>query len=81
MDEPTRGLHPHDVEHFLTLLNRLIDNGHSVIVVEHNQQMIKNSDWIIDLGPDGGEHGGEIIFCGTPQDFIQDTHSLTAKYL
>lgn len=81
MDEPTRGLHPHDVEHFLTLLNRLIDNGHSVIVVEHNQQMIKNSDWIIDLGPDGGEHGGEIIFCGTPQDFSQDTHSLTAKYL
>lgn len=81
LDEPTVGLHPQDVDHFLTLLNHLIDNGHSVIVIEHNQQIIKNSDWIIDLGPDGGEHGGEIVFCGTPQELIQDTHSLTAKYL
>ena len=58
MDEPTTGLHPVDVKNFLTLLNRIVDSGNPVIVVEHNQQVIKKSDWIIDLGPEGGDKGG-----------------------
>ncbi len=68
LDEPTAGLHPKDVEHFLVLLNRLADNGNTVVVVEHNQQLIRNSDWIIDLGPTGGDKGGYIIFEGTPKE-------------
>ncbi|MBU9739173.1 ATP-binding cassette domain-containing protein [Diplocloster agilis] len=66
LDEPTRGLHPLDIENFLKLLNRLADTGNSVIVIEHNQQIIQNSDWIIDLGPDGGEQGGRLIYTGPP---------------
>ena len=68
LDEPTAGLHPKDVEHFLVLLNRLADNGNTVVVVEHNQQLIRSSDWIIDLGPAGGDKGGYIIFEGTPKE-------------
>jgi len=60
MDEPTTRLHPADVENFLTLLNRILDSGNTVIVGEHNQQVIKASDWIIDLGPDGGIDGGQV---------------------
>ncbi|MDC7291046.1 excinuclease ABC subunit UvrA [Blautia schinkii] len=66
LDEPTTGLHPKDIEHFLVLLNRLADAGNTLVVVEHNQQLIKNCDWIIDLGPEGGEKGGELVFTGTP---------------
>ena len=65
LDEPTTGLHPKDIEHFLVLLNRLADAGNSVVVVEHNRQLIKNCDWLIELGPEGGEKGGELIFSGT----------------
>lgn len=64
MDEPTTGLHPKDVEHFLALLNRMADAGNTVIVVEHNQQLIENCDWIIELGPEGGEKGGRILYSG-----------------
>lgn len=81
MDEPTTGLHPKDVEHFLVLINSLVDVGNTVIVVEHNQQIIKNSDWIIDLGPAGGDNGGEIVFVGTPKELAKATNSVTAKYL
>lgn len=81
LDEPTTGLHPKDVEHFLILLQHLVDAGNTVVVVEHNQQMIKNSDWIIDLGPEGGEKGGEIIFTGTPKELAESDNSVTAKYL
>ncbi|WP_343208955.1 excinuclease ABC subunit UvrA [Anaerolentibacter hominis] len=81
MDEPTAGLHPLDVEHFLVLLNRLTDAGNTVVVVEHNQQLIRNCDWIIDLGPDGGEKGGEVIFTGTPTQLLADSRSVTAAYL
>jgi excinuclease ABC subunit A len=81
MDEPTTGLHPKDIEHFLVLLNRMADAGNTIVVVEHNQQMIRNSDWIIDLGPEGGEKGGRIVFEGTPKEMIETSESVTAKYL
>jgi len=81
LDEPTTGLHPKDVEHFIVLINRLVDAGNTVVVVEHNQQIIKNSDWIIDLGPDGGEKGGHVIFTGTPRELAEISSSVTAKYL
>jgi excinuclease ABC subunit A len=80
MDEPTAGLHPVDVENFLTLLNRMVDSGSTVIVVEHNQQIIRASDWIIDLGPEGGKNGGQVVFEGTPWD-IGSSKSTTAKYM
>ena len=80
MDEPTVGLHPKDIEHFLKLIHHLIDQGHSVIIVEHNQQVIRNSDWIIDLGSEGGDNGGYVIFEGTPSD-LKTSQSITAKYL
>jgi len=81
MDEPTTGLHPVDVEHFLVLLNRLVDAGNTVIVVEHNQQIIRASDWVVDLGPEGGRNGGQLLFEGTPQDLRHCVQSLTARYL
>jgi excinuclease ABC subunit A len=81
MDEPTTGLHPVDVEHFLVLLNRIVDSGNTVIVVEHNQQVIRASDWIIDLGPGGGKNGGQVIFEGTPCDLLKCSQSITAKYI
>lgn len=70
MDEPTTGLHPIDIEHFLKLLNRITDAGNTVVVVEHNQQLIQNSDWIIDLGPGGGTKGGQIMFMGIPDGYF-----------
>lgn len=81
MDEPTTGLHPKDIEHFLVLLNRMVDAGNTIVVVEHNQQLIKNSDWIIDLGPEGGDKGGKVVFEGTPTDMKATSQSITAKYL
>ena len=81
MDEPTSGLHPKDIEHFLVLLNRMVDAGNSIIVVEHNQQLIRECDYVIDLGPEGGEKGGEIIFTGTPKEMKESSKSITAKYL
>ncbi len=81
MDEPTTGLHPKDVEHFLILLNRMVDAGNTIVVLEHNQQLIKNSDWVIDLGPEDGEHGGKVIFEGIPREMLKSRESVTAKYL
>lgn len=81
MDEPTTGLHMSDVGHLLALMNRLVDGGNTVIVIEHNLDIIKNADWIIDLGPEGGKHGGEIIFEGTPLQIINSPRSLTGKYV
>lgn len=81
MDEPTTGLHPIDVENFLVLLNRIVDSGNTVIVVEHNQQVIINSDFIVDLGPGGGEKGGEVVFLGTPLEMIKNGNTFTAEYL
>lgn len=80
LDEPTRGLHPEDIKHFMILLDRLVDAGNTVVIVEHNQQIIKHSDWIIDLGPEGGDQGGYVMFTGTPAEF-KKSNSITANYL
>lgn len=81
IDEPTTGLHPVDVENFLKLLDKLVEMGNTVIVVEHNQQLIMESDWIIDLGPEGGINGGYLIAEGTPEDISRDSASITGSYL
>ncbi len=81
MDEPTAGLHPVDVENFLLLLNRMVEGGNSVIVVEHNLQVIEASDWIIDLGPEGGKNGGAVVFEGTSEDIGKCEQSATGRYM
>lgn len=81
LDEPTTGLHPNDVTQLLTLLHRLVDAGNTVIMVEHNSQMIRASDWVIDLGPEGGDAGGEIIAEGTPAQLKEIPKSYTGQYL
>ncbi|MDR3576913.1 MAG: excinuclease ABC subunit UvrA [Anaerolineaceae bacterium] len=81
MDEPTTSLHMSDIEHLLTIFNRLVDAGNTVIVIEHNQDVIRSADWIIDMGPEGGSKGGAVVFEGTPSQLLQSAHSLTARYL
>jgi excinuclease UvrABC ATPase subunit len=81
MDEPTTGLHMSDNTHLLAIMNRLVDAGNTVIVIEHNLDIIKNADWIIDMGPEGGNKGGKIMFEGTPEQLVSDEDSLTAEYL
>lgn len=82
LDEPTTGLHPHDVNKLIKILNQIVDNGSTVIVIEHNLDVIKCADYIIDLGPDGGDKGGKIITKGTPEQIIDDEKiSYTARYL
>ncbi|CAM3868146.1 excinuclease ABC subunit UvrA [Vibrio aquimaris] len=81
LDEPTTGLHFHDIQQLLTVLHRLRDHGNTVVVIEHNLDVIKTSDWIIDLGPEGGQGGGEIIAQGTPEDVAKITGSHTARFL
>jgi excinuclease ABC subunit A len=80
-DEPTTGLHFHDIEKLLTAINALINQGHSVIIIEHNVEVIKSADWIIDLGPEGGEKGGKVVFEGIPEDMIKLDKNHTAHYL
>jgi excinuclease ABC subunit A len=80
-DEPTTGLHFHDILKLYTAMNKLISIGHSLIVIEHNQEFIKCADWIIDIGMEGGESGGNVIFEGTPEDLAKNTTSYTAKYI
>ncbi len=80
-DEPTTGLHFHDIQKLLKAFNALIDNGHSVTIIEHNMEIIKSADWIIDLGPEGGKLGGNIVFEGTPEEIINCKDSYTGKYL
>ncbi|HEY1409547.1 MAG TPA: excinuclease ABC subunit UvrA, partial [Promineifilum sp.] len=81
MDEPTTGLHMSDISLLLAIMNRLVDAGNTVIVIEHNLDVIRNADWIIDMGPEGGSSGGRVIFEGTPQALLGAEHSLTARYL
>ncbi|HLO91515.1 MAG TPA: excinuclease ABC subunit UvrA [Lentimicrobium sp.] len=80
-DEPTTGLHFHDIRKLLDSFNALISKGHSIIVIEHNPDVIKSADWIIDLGPEGGDQGGELIYEGTPENMINVEGSYTAKFL
>ena len=80
-DEPTTGLHFHDINKLLASFDALLEKGHSIIVIEHNLDLIKCADWIIDLGPEGGENGGRILATGTPEDIVKNKDSVTAKYL
>jgi excinuclease ABC subunit A len=80
-DEPTTGLHFHDIRKLLHSINALIEQGHSVIIIEHNTEVIKAADWVIDLGPEGGEKGGNIVFEGTPEALMEEEGNYTAKYL
>ena len=81
LDEPTTGLHFADVQKLLDVLNRLVNMGNTVIVIEHNMDVIKNSDWIIDLGPEGGDEGGNLVVSGTPKEVANYSKSYTGKYL
>jgi excinuclease ABC subunit A len=81
LDEPTTGLHFADIEKLLQVLMKLRDAGNTLVVIEHNLEMIKCADWIIDLGPEGGHHGGEVLGAGVPEDIVQLPHSYTAKFL
>ena len=81
LDEPTTGLHPHDVNKLLKVLDRLVSAGNTVVVIEHNMDVIASSDWVIDLGPDGGDGGGDIIACGTPEQIAEVENSHTGYYL
>ena len=80
-DEPTTGLHFHDINKLLTALNALVQQGNSIIIIEHNMDMIKCADWVIDLGPEGGDKGGNITFEGTPEEMIHLDNNFTAKFL
>jgi len=81
LDEPTTGLHFADIEKLLDVLNRLVDKGNTVLVIEHNPDVIKVADYIIDLGPEGGDNGGEVVVCGPPEVIAQNSHSYTGKML
>mgnify|MGYP001954203010 FL=1 len=80
-DEPTTGLHFHDIQKLLDALNALVEKGHTVLVVEHNMEIIKSADWVIDLGPGGGKEGGNLVFQGEPEDLVKVKKSFTGKYL
>lgn len=81
LDEPTTGLHFQDIQHLIYVLNRLVDKGNTVVVIEHNMDIIKVADHIVDLGPDGGSRGGQIVFSGTPEKLVKEKKNHTAKYL
>lgn len=80
-DEPTTGLHFHDIKKLLDAINGLVDQGNTVLIIEHNMEVIKSADWIIDLGPDGGEDGGEVVFAGNPEDLAKTDKGHTSRYL
>jgi excinuclease UvrABC ATPase subunit len=81
LDEPTTGLHMSDISHLLEIMNRLVDAGNTVIVIEHSTSVIKNADWIIDMGPEGGTKGGKVMFEGTPKQLLTAKNSLTSEYV
>jgi len=80
-DEPTTGLHFHDIKKLLNSFNALIDRGHSILVIEHNTDVIRSADWVIDLGPEGGSDGGQILYEGTPEGLKQVKESYTGQFL
>jgi excinuclease ABC subunit A len=81
LDEPTTGLHFEDVRILLEVLNKLVDKGNTVVVIEHNMDVIRNADHIIDIGPEGGSRGGEVVACGSPDELLKNTNSITARFL
>ena len=81
LDEPTTGLHMSDVAHLLAILDRLVEGGNSVIVIEHNMDVVRRADWVIDLGPERGSKGGRVLVEGTPASLLQASQSLTSRYL
>ena len=81
LDEPSTGLHAKDIEKLLALLRRLGDDGNTVVMIEHRPELIAQADWIIDIGPEGGSKGGEIVFTGTPEQIRNCKESKTGKYL
>ena len=81
LDEPTTGLHTDDVKRLLTILNRLVDGGNSMIIIEHNLHVIKSADWVIDMGPEGGLKGGEVVAEGTPEELARLAKTPTGEYL
>ena len=81
LDEPTTGLHTADVQQLIDVLQRLVDGGNTVIVIEHNLDMIKTADYVIDLGPEGGDKGGQVVACGTPEEIVKVKKSYTGQYL
>ncbi len=81
LDEPTTGLHFADIDRLLESLNRLIENGHTVVVIEHNLDVIKTADYVIDLGPEGGHKGGRLLACGTPEKIAKSKRSYTGRFL
>ena len=80
-DKPTTGLHFHDINKLLAAFNALIEKGHTIVVVEHNMDVIRCADWVIDLGPEAGEGGGRLVFAGTPADLAECPESHTGQYL
>ncbi|NBX25664.1 MAG: ATP-binding cassette domain-containing protein, partial [Planctomycetes bacterium] len=81
LDEPTTGLHFDDVRKLLEVLQRLADGGHTLVVIEHNLDVVKCADWIVDLGPEGGDRGGTLLACGTPEEVARHANSFTGAYL
>ena len=81
LDEPTTGLHPADIKHLLKVLGRLVDNGNSVVVIEHNLDVVKTADYVVDVGPEGGDLGGTIVATGTPEELCEEKDSYTGYYL
>ena len=81
LDEPTTGLHSADIQKVMKILESIVERGNTVIVIEHNVDVMKLADWIIDVGPDGGTKGGQIVFEGTPKQMLENSQTITARYL